>query len=88
MSSKFVFASALVAALSIPAGLGIAKDPPPVHQGPWPIYHWLNLQPTEDELRALHEQDVTRAQAREIDRLYDQLMSGSKQILRRHPAPP
>ena len=88
MSSKFIFAGALVAALSIPAGLGIAQDAPPVHKPPWPIYNWLNHQPTEDELRALHEQDVTRAQAREIDRLYDELMSSSKRIPGQRPAQP
>ena len=57
-----------------------------VHQRSWPIHNGFNHQPTQDELRALHQQDVTRAQAQEIDRLYDQLMSGSNQIPRRHSA--
>jgi hypothetical protein len=54
-----------------------------VHQRLSPIYNGFNHQPTEDELRALHQQDVTRDQAQETDRLYDQLMSSSNQILRR-----
>jgi hypothetical protein len=85
MSNK-VCACALVATLSILAEHGVAKDAPPLHQGPWPIYNGFNHQPTEDELGALHQQDVTPDQAHEIDRLYDQLLSSSEKILRRHPA--
>ena len=55
---------------------------------PWPIYNRLDHQPTENELRALHEQDVTPAQADEIDKLYDQLMSADKKILGSHPKLP
>jgi hypothetical protein len=65
---------------------GGAEDAPPVRQRRWPIHNGFNHQPTRNELRALHQQDVTRAQAQEIDRLYDQLMSGSNQIPRQHPA--
>ncbi len=54
-------------------------DDAPVHQVPSPIHNGFNHQPTRDEMRALHQQDVTRDQAQEIDRLYDQLMSGSDQ---------
>jgi hypothetical protein len=36
----------------------------------------------------LHEQDVTSAQADEIDKLYDQLMSADKKILGSHPKLP
>jgi hypothetical protein len=64
---------------------GGAEDAP-VHQRPSPIYKGFNHQPTEDELRGSHQQDVTRDQAQETDRLYDQLMSSSNQILRQHPA--
>jgi hypothetical protein len=85
MSSKVVCACALVAALSILAEPGVAKDAPPLHQRPWPIYNGFNHQPTQDELRASH-QDVTPDQAHEIDRLYDQLLSSSEKILRQHPA--
>jgi hypothetical protein len=74
MSSKVVFAYALAAALSIPAHLGVAKDAPPLHQRSWPIYNGFDHQPTQDELRASHQQDVTPDQAREIDRLYDELL--------------
>jgi hypothetical protein len=58
----------------------------PVHQRLSPIYNGFNHQPTEDQLRALHQQDVTRDQAQETDQLYDQLMSTSNQILRQRPA--
>jgi hypothetical protein len=50
---------------------GSAEDA--VHQWSWPIYNGSNHQPTQDELRALHHQDV-RAM-KETDRLYDRLMS-------------
>jgi hypothetical protein len=75
MLNKVVRACALVAALSILAEPGVAKDAPPLHQGP--IYNGIDHQPTRDELRALHQHDVTADEAHEIDRLYDQLMSSS-----------
>jgi hypothetical protein len=86
MSSKFVFAWALVAALSFPVHRGSAEDLPRLHSGPWPIYNGFNHQPTQNELKALRQQDVTADQAREVDRLYDQLLSSSEKILRKHPA--
>jgi hypothetical protein len=72
MLSKVVFAYALAAALS--AEFGVANDSPPLHQRSWPIYNGFDHQPTQDELRALHQQDVTPDQARQIDRLYDELL--------------
>jgi hypothetical protein len=83
MLNKVVRACALVAALSILAEPGFAKDAPPLHQGPWPIYNGFNHQPTRDELRALRQHDVTPDQAREIDRLYGQLLSSSDRVSRR-----
>jgi hypothetical protein len=85
-SSKVVRACALIAALSILAELGGAEGAPVGHSGPWPIHNGLNHQPTQDELRALHQQDVTSDQAHEIDRLYDELLSTSDKILGRRPA--
>ena len=73
MLNQVVRACALVAALSILAEPGAAKDAPPLHQGPWPIYNGFNHQPTQDELRALHQQDVRAIKG--TDRLYDRLMS-------------
>ena len=81
MSSKVVCVSALVAALSIPAELGVAEGTGAGHVGPWPIHNGLDHQPTQDELRALHQQDVTSDQAQKIDRLYDELLSTTNQIL-------
>jgi hypothetical protein len=57
------------------------------HEGPWPIRNGRNYQPTEQELRASHEDDVTPHEAREIDRLYDQLLASSQKARNRHPAP-
>jgi hypothetical protein len=64
---------------------GGAEDAP-VHERLSPIYNGFNHQPTEDELKALHQQDLTGDQAQETDRLYDQLMSSSKGILTQRPA--
>ena len=86
MLNKVVRACALFAALTTVAEPGVARDAPPLHQGSWPIYNGFNHQPTQDGLRALHQQDVTPDQAHEIDRLYDQLLSSSEKILRQHPA--
>ena len=60
------------------------RDGPRSHASPWPIYNGFDHQPTENELRALNEQDVAPAQAKVIDKLYDQLMSADKGILGNH----
>jgi hypothetical protein len=72
------------AVMAIPEGATASVAPAP----PWPIYNGFDHQPTENELRALHEQDVTPAQADEIDKLYDQLMSPDKKIFGSHPKLP
>jgi hypothetical protein len=46
-----------------------------IHKGSWPIRSGHNYQPTENELRSSHIQDVTPNEARVIDRLYDQLLA-------------
>ena len=86
MSSKILFRGALVVALLLPAKIGFAEDAP-LHKGPWPIHNGRNYQPTEHELRALHLEDVTPDQAREIDRLYDQLLASSEKVRNRISAP-
>jgi hypothetical protein len=50
---------------------GSAEDA--LHQWSWPIYNGSNHQPTQHELRALHQQDVRAING--TDRLYDRLMS-------------
>jgi hypothetical protein len=75
MSNKALFALSLVGALSFLAEPGLAQNASSLRRGPWPIQNGFNRQPTQSELRALHDQDVTSGQAREIDRLYDELMS-------------
>src|ERR1700733_7002539 len=49
------------AVMAIPAGATANVAP----ASTWPIYNGFDHQPTENELRALHEQDVTPAQADE-----------------------
>jgi len=72
----------------MPTALAANADvAPPLHSGPWPIHSGRNYQPTEAELKALHLEDVTPEQAREIDRLYDQLLAGSANARNRHATP-
>ena len=84
MSSKIVFGVALVLASLLPLSSGSAEAPT-LHKGPWPIRNGHNYQPTERELKALHLEDVTPDQAREIDRLYDQLLASSEKDRNRYP---
>jgi hypothetical protein len=80
MSSKIVFGVALALASLLLADIGSAEEAPALRKGPWPIRDGHNYQPTERELRALHLEDVTPDQAREIDRLYDQLLANSERV--------
>jgi hypothetical protein len=75
MSSKTIFVPALVVWSLLLATVGYAEQAPPFHKGPWPIRYGRNYQPTENDLRSAHIQDVTPDQAREIDRLYDRLLA-------------
>jgi hypothetical protein len=77
---KTVFGLALVVSLLSLASIGYAEQAPPVHKGPWPIHNGRNYQPTENELRSSHLQDVTLDEAREIDRLYNQLLAAHPAI--------
>jgi hypothetical protein len=74
MSRKTLIVFALVGALSFVAERGIAQESPSLYP-PGPIQNGIKHQPTQNELKALHDQDVTPNDAREIDRLYDELMS-------------
>jgi hypothetical protein len=80
---NFAIACTLGAALSFLGTLGFAQDVPPPHQSIGPIHHGHNYQPTQDELNELDQQDVTRKEAHEIDRLYNQLEStgGQPQVM-------
>ena len=80
MLSKTIFGAALVVSSLLLAEVGYAEQAQPFHKGPWPIRNGRNYQPTENELRSSHLQDVTLDQAREIDRLYNELLAA-------HPAP-
>jgi hypothetical protein len=87
MSRKIVFGVALALASLLLADIGSAEDAPSLRKGPWPIRNGHNYQPTEQELRGLHQQDVPPDQAREIDRLYDQLLASGEKGRNRRPAP-
>ena len=80
MSREAVFGLALVVSLLSLANIGYAEQAPPIHKGPWPIHNGRNYQPTENELRSSRLQDVTPDEAREIDRLYDQLLAAHPAI--------
>jgi len=54
------------------------------HPGPWPIQHGHNLQPREDQLRAMQRQDLTPQESREVDRLYERLEQSSQHMLEHH----
>jgi hypothetical protein len=69
MSHKTLIVCALFGALSCLPQPGLAQNRPPVHEGDWPIENGVKHQPTGNG------QDVTPDQAREIDRLYDELLS-------------
>ena len=77
MSNKTIFGPALVVLSLLLANVVYAEQAPPIHKGPWPIRNGHNYQPTDKELRSLHLQDVTPDEAREIDRLYDQLLAAN-----------
>jgi len=89
MSSKIILKTipgiALVLALLLPVNSASAEGAPLLHEGPWPIRNGHNYQPTEHELRSLHLEDVTPDQAREIDRLYKELLANSEGGRKRHP---
>jgi hypothetical protein len=74
MSHRSLFALAVIGTLSFLAQPGSAQEKPSLHES-WPIQNGFNRQPTRNELRALHEQDVSPSDAREIDRLYEELMT-------------
>jgi hypothetical protein len=87
MSRKILVGVASAVALLSWANIGSAAVAPPLHKAPWPIRDGRNYQPTEHELRALHQEDVTPDQAREIDRLYDQLLASIEKARNRQPVP-
>ena len=76
MSYKTLVALGLFAPLLFLPQPGIAQEKPALHPA-WPIQNGVKHQPTRDELRALHDQDVPPTDAREVDRLYDELLSNS-----------
>ena len=86
MYKKILLGIASAVALMLLTSNGAAEETRQLHNGPWPIRHGRNYQPTENELRALHLEDVTPDQAREIDRLYDQLLAGGEKPRNRRPA--
>lgn len=86
MSSKRAFWTTAVLASLMFTSIGSAEDAPSFRKGSWPIRNGHNYQPTRQELRDLDRKDVTSEEAREIDRLYDELMTDSEKSGKRYPA--
>jgi hypothetical protein len=87
MTSKTAFAVAAVLVSLLLASIGSAEDALSHRKESWPIHNGHNLQPTERELRALNQQDVTPDQVREIDRLYNRLMADDEKARKRYLTP-
>jgi len=87
MTSRIVFRVAPALASLLLADIGLAEDASSARKGPWPIRSGHNYQPTEQELNALHQQDLTPDQAREVDRLYEQLLASRDKVRKRRSAP-
>lgn len=89
MPSKFMLkiipGIGLALASLLPVNSASAESASLLHEGRWPIRNGHNYQPTAHELRALHLEDVTPEQAREIDRLYNELLANSEGPRKRHP---
>jgi hypothetical protein len=63
------------------------QDASPPHQSFGPEHNWHKHQPTQGELNDSDLQDVTRKEAQEIDRMYNQLEStgGHPQVTSNEP---
>jgi hypothetical protein len=85
MTSRTVFVAAAVLGSLLFASMGSADDALSLRKGSWPIRNGHNSQPTEWELRALNQRDVTPDQAREIDRLYNKLLADDENARKRYP---
>ena len=85
MSINVLIAGVVVTALCLHVQRGGAQEPPPFHREPWPIHNGFNHQPTQNDLKALHYQDVTPVEAHEIDRLYDELLAADDNTLKQRP---
>ena len=85
MPRKISFATSVALVSLLVTDMGSAEDVPSFRRGSWPIRNGHNYQPTEQELRAMNLEDVTPDQAREINRLYDELMANSEKKGKRYP---
>jgi hypothetical protein len=84
MSYKTLFALAALGSVSLLGEPGFAQERPSLHPS-WPIQNGFNRQPTQNDLRALHGQDVPPSDAREIDQLYNELMLDNYNNNTHHP---
>ena len=60
-------------ALLVPPSRGYAENAPTPRPGTWPIQNWHQLQPREDQLKAMHMDDLTPEDARKVEQLYWEL---------------
>jgi hypothetical protein len=87
MTTKSAFV-ALLALLSLLLGrVASGDDAAPLRKGAWPIRNSRNYQPTERELRAMNRRDLSPDQAREVDRLYGELLCNGEKDHKRYSSP-
>jgi len=84
MACRNAFEVTVALASLLLANTASAEDIGPPRKGSWPIRDGHNYQPTARDLRAMERQDVTPDEAREIDRLYDELMASSERSRKRN----
>lgn len=86
MSRKSALGAVAVLGSLFLTDIGSAQDSSPLRKGSWPIRNGQNHQPTQRELNDLNTKDVTSGEAREIDRLYDELMKNPERTRKQLPA--
>jgi hypothetical protein len=86
MAARIVFGVTSVLVSLLLADIGSAEEVSSPRKRPWPIQSGHNYQPTERDLKDLHQEDLTPDQAREVDRLYEQLLASGEKDRKRRPA--
>jgi hypothetical protein len=86
-AGRAVLGAAAVLGSMLLANVAGAEEASLPRNGPWPIRNGQNYQPTERQLRALNQEDVTPDQARDIDLLYNKLLAHGDKARKLYPRP-